>query len=123
MRLLAYGEFDTFELPGMYLETLPFVARLIVSALCCYVPATLVAERARYREVAVFGYVILAGLLLSRVVVMGAYGPAHVGLEVGGWAYPLLFVCLVGKVVILRVGDLRRSWKRATLRRATFPAS
>ncbi|MBI1374533.1 MAG: hypothetical protein GC159_17585 [Phycisphaera sp.] len=108
MLVLAYGAFKTNTFPEMFLETLPFFLRIFLIALAVYLPCSFVVGRAKYRYLGVVGYVVAWAVLLPEFSVLGAYGPAHVAVEVGVWTIPLFGVLLVVKTAVLYVGDASR---------------
>lgn len=112
--VLGYGEFRTLELFGMFIATLPFILRQLFPALLLYAACTAIVESCRCRTVGVLAFLVTFVFLVLATdgfMVMGAYGPAHVGMECGFWAWPLLFVVVVTKCGIHTVADMRREWR------------
>lgn len=101
MAILGYGEFDSFDFWEMFSETLPFVLRWIYPALLAYVFCSFVAERIPIRGIAIFLMLVIFIGLSPTMFVMGAYGPAHVGAQVGWLAWPFLWGVLILKVIFL----------------------
>ena len=111
MLVLGYGGFKSTEYWAMLAECTPFFVRFVVPAFVLYGASSVLTERCQYRTAGIWLY--MAGFLLMApgMAVMGAYGPAHVAADAGFPAWPLLFLVVVVKAVVLDVGDSRR--KRA----------
>lgn len=104
MHILAYGEFDSSTFWGMFWETLPYVLRMLIPALFCYMACSILAESIRLHLIGVLVYVLVFVLLSPGFFVMGAYGPAHVGMDVGILSWPGFATILVIKVIALHMG-------------------
>ncbi|MFO0783060.1 MAG: hypothetical protein U0636_05205 [Phycisphaerales bacterium] len=98
--LLAYGQFRSTTLSGMWAEFLPHLARGLIPVLLLYAVASLVTERRHCRFLGAALYFFGAGLLLPTFAVMGAYGPAHMALSVTGRATGVLFICILVKALL-----------------------
>lgn len=119
MLLLAYGQFHATTFGGMLVETLPFFIRMIFPAILCYLAFSVIAERVRLPWIAIGLFIVVFGLMLPTFSVLGAYGPAHVGMDAGFWAWPFLGVVLFGKVVALHMGLCPRVISRTSAQRDT----
>lgn len=100
---LAYGGFDYSSPDGDFGRTLGLLLEVVLLALVCYVPSSVVAELTKGPKRA-FGSLVYIGifvLLIPELGVMGEYGPAHVAMSVGIWAFPSFFVFLIIKIVFL----------------------
>ncbi len=100
---LAYGGFDFAHPANDYVDTLWGLFILIMLALTAYVPSSLIAQKLkgglRLLGLLVFGGIFM--LISPTLGVMGEFGPAHVAMHVGIWAFPLFFVTLIAKIIIL----------------------
>lgn len=101
MLTLAYGGFESTQYGEMFFETLPFMVRLLVPVLISYALASAVIERCKRRWLGLAVYALGIALLAPSLGVMGAWGPAHVGLGAGVWSIPLFGTALVGKLAAL----------------------
>lgn len=104
---LAYGEFRSDAIWSMFAETMPFFLKALAPALMFYGVATIVAERLRCRAIGLLAFTAAFFPMATTFVVLGAYGPAHIGGPHGWAAWPLLWLVLLGKTVRLYVIDWR----------------
>lgn len=101
MLTLAYGEFTSSSYWGMVLETTPFLLRWILPPSCLYVVSSSIARYVRVRLLGVLLYLVVFFLLAPQMFVMGAWGPAHVAMAVGFWAWPAFLLLLIGRVWLM----------------------
>lgn len=98
---LAYGEFQSFDLLDMFLSTLPHTLRLLAVALLIYIPSSAIVQFARWRWLGVVAYVAGVAFIAPTLGVLGAYGPAHVAMDCGLPAFPILGGVLLVKMALL----------------------
>lgn len=103
MLLLGYGQFDSLEFWDMFWETFPFFTRVVLPALVCYIACSVLAAYVRLHLIGFLVFVLLFVLVSTQLFVLGAYGPAHVGMETGFWAWPIFAIALIGKIVTLHI--------------------
>ena len=100
---LAYGGFDFSSPDGDFGRTLGLLLVVVLLALICYVPSSVLAEvlKGPKRALASLVYIGIFLFIVPQLEVRGAYGPAHVAMSVGIWAFPALFVLLIAKILLV----------------------
>ncbi len=101
MLTLAYGEFTSSSYWGMVLETTPFLLLWILPPAFLYVVSSSIARSVRVHLIGVLLYLVVFFLLAPQMGVKGAWGPAHVAMAVGFWAWPAFFLLLIGRVCLM----------------------
>lgn len=99
--MLAYGEFNSTNYWGMLAETLPFLMRWVLEPAFLFMVSSALAERFRPRILGLAVYTLTFFLMAPTLNVMGAWGPAHVAAEIGGWAWPAFWLLLLVKTILL----------------------
>lgn len=97
---LGYGEYASTDFWGMLSETLPFFLQTSLPALGLYAVASFVIERTGRGAWGVIVFVAGTLLFVVDVGVMGAWGPAHVGLNAGLPAWPMFLPVLLVKALL-----------------------
>lgn len=100
---LAYGGFNFSSPDGDFGRTVGFLLVVVLLALICYVPSSLLAEviKGSKRGLASLVYIGIFLFIVPQLEVRGEYGPAHVAMSVGIWAFPTFFVLLVAKILLV----------------------
>jgi len=98
--LLAYGEFRSTTLSGMWAQLLPHLVRDLMPVLILYAVSSFVTERPYCRVLGVALYILGVLLLLPNYAVMGAFGPAHVAVTATMRTIGLLLICIVIKALL-----------------------
>jgi len=100
MWILGYGEYQSLTESGIFWETLPFWLERIILALLWYIACSVLMERGHYKSVLVITLALTAwGLPMLQG--HGAWGPRHVAMATGLWAWPILVATLLIKGVLL----------------------
>jgi hypothetical protein len=108
--ILGYGGFRETDYWARVGESASHVMRWLLLSVVCYVLCTVLMERIRMPLIAVGLFMLAFSLLSPQLAVMGEYGPGHVALESMAPLWPVLWMALVVKAIVLMT--IRRS--RAT---------
>lgn len=109
MFLLAYGEFQTDTYWGAFGEVLPHFLGWIIPPALSYISCSFVVKHISIRGVGVLAYLLVFAMFAPFMVVMGAYGPAHVAMEMGIWAWPAFFVLICIRTVKPLISDSQKT--------------
>ncbi len=106
--VLAYGGFDFTSQSSDVIRTLGHFMPIVCLALIAYVPASAAAQFSpRWRVLGLVVFIVIFGAVATKLVVMGEFGPAHVALDIGVWAFPLFALLLLIKTLALILQDRR----------------